>query len=120
MIGENDTNKRCVRSIIGLYFQNLSRVGLWPLSDSLRKLSITGIIAGISNLEDLEDESSRCSYDCLCTKREYIKPRLQEALDDILRTIEGFCLDCVKTEGLSSEEQSCRIPHAPEKWRALE
>ncbi|KAI9761881.1 MAG: hypothetical protein M1840_001534 [Geoglossum simile] len=119
MVKGHDTDRQCVRSIVGLYFQNLLKVGLWPLSDSLRKYSVSDIITKISDLEELEDDSTRCSPDCLCMRREYIKPRLQEALEDIFRDIEGFCLDCAKTEGFSSEEQSCRIPHPVENWRVL-
>jgi hypothetical protein len=118
MMEGDDNGKQCIRSAVGHYFQNLSKIGLWPLSDSLRKLSVSDIITKVSNLEDLEDDFSRCSYDCLCARKEYIKPRLQEALEEIRRTIVGFCLDCAKTEGVSNGYQSCRVPHPPEEWRA--
>jgi hypothetical protein len=120
MIDIATTNdKQCTRSVIGLYFLNLSKVGLWPLSDALRKFSVSSIVDKIVDLEDLDDDNSLCTYTCPCTKKEYIKPRVQEASEMILSAIEGLCLDCAKTDGVSSQEQRCRIPHAPEKWREV-
>jgi len=103
----------CLRQVVGLFYYNLSYIGLWPLSEKIAGMSLNEVKKKVS---ELTPRIQSCgNYNCPCTKTgtmaSEIKNILQQKIQDAINSTSGLCLDCVKAGGKSDEKAKCRVPH---------
>lgn len=107
------------RSVAGKYFQSLYSVGLWPLSETIGKLKVADIKAKIASFTVGSScrgyGTCRCTSDTNTTAGTNIKATLVKAIDNVLLSGKGLCLDCVKTGDRAERAEECRIPHSTQK-----
>ena len=100
----------CVCSVISSYFQGISTIGVWPPSEVPRKSSISDIQTKILRLTVSFSSCLAVRSRCTCDEKgSTIKRQLEGAVNDITNNVNGFCLDCVKSEG--GRGKQCRISH---------
>lgn len=95
---------------IGYHFAQLSKSGLWPITQKLRKTSFTTISDGFSIFEVYEDGiSGTCFYSDNCdSPRIEIKQLIKETTETAAEKLKGWCLTCVKSGRYTKESPNCR------------
>ena len=83
---------------IGYYFAQLSKSGLWPITQKLQQTSLIAISAGLSKIQGYWDgDVSRNSYSTHCSSPKMdIKKLIEQAEKNATEKVKGLCLDCVK------------------------
>lgn len=111
------------RSLVGIYFQSLYSVGLWPLSEAIGKLKVADIKAKIASIAVTRCGGTNCYGNCWgasgkdITAGANMKATLVRAVDNVPLSGRGLCLDCVKTGDRAERAGECRIPHSTERLR---
>lgn len=89
----------------GTYFFELSRLGLWPLSDDFLARSFVHMTSSLSDFRD-PPVTMRC--DCsVCTAG--LKYVATQAVHEVAETaLHGLCVTCVRAQRLSGGDGNCR------------
>ena len=107
-----DINHRfCDRLMkIGYYFAQLSKLGLWPITQQLHETSFVNIRALLTKIKGYSDRDvSRSSYDQYCSSPSLDVRQLTERIaPNSARNLEGLCLNCVKHGKYTREDANCR------------
>lgn len=106
----------------GFYFLELSRLGLWPISESLRQCSVEQVFDKLSAFQLPPDIGSllaryhntfygpsRSSTLCSCkTCRTSFSVQLQDVVDEQRKELGGLCLTCVRAGKTSLAKGNCQ------------
>lgn len=100
----------CLRSKRTLqYFQELFRLGLWPITGSMRESAINSILAKFKQFPSLRGDFNIVPGDssCDCTLINF-KQALRDAAARVESTAKGLCLTCVQNGKLSARDGNCQ------------
>ena len=102
----------------GHFFQELVRLGLWPLSRIIHQTNLSTISSQLLHFKNYyADERSgqrnsgyyEDSY-CICDRIDF-KSKLENAVNDASVLQQGLCLCCVKQGKITGDEGNCREMH---------
>lgn len=92
----------------GSYFLELSRLGLWPVSETSRKCSIEQVF---SKLSEFQTYSANTLFTPVCsckTCKADFKDDILRFITDRRRSLKGLCLTCVRAGRASAETGNCQ------------
>ena len=96
---------------IGYYFAQLSKYGLWPITQQLHKTSFVNITAALTKIKGHydRDDVSRGYYGYNCNSPSIdIRQLTEQIAPNAARNLEGLCLNCVKHGKYTREDANCR------------
>lgn len=100
----------CLRSTRILhYYGELMRLGLWPITDSTRALTIDSILVKFTQYENLPGDFGD-NGPCKCTPIDFKKLLAREA-KHMEKACKGLCLKCVQNGRFSPREGNCQAMH---------
>ena len=89
----------CAYAVLGHHFQELTRIGLWPLSMSLHKASTKGV------LQKLEKYKPCTQTYCGCSSL-VLSPKVKSIVQDF-SVQRGLCLECYRNGKYSPSSGNC-------------
>ncbi|MCJ1464411.1 hypothetical protein MMC07_003024 [Pseudocyphellaria aurata] len=91
------------------YFRELLRVGLWPITGSMRETTVKSTLAKFRQYEnkqaDIEMLGGFAACDCIRTD---FSRELQSAATAMEKTFKGLCLRCVQNGKFSVRDGNCQ------------
>lgn len=100
----------CLRSKrIIHYFQELLRIGLWPITGSMRETTISSILTKLQQYQNLPGDfnvfgGNGSSCGCILTN---FKLALHEAATKVELATRGLCLTCAQNGRISTQDGNC-------------
>ena len=92
---------------IGYYFAQLSKSGLWPITQKLRTTSFITTSAALSKFKGDWDENVK--FNPCCSSPKIVTSRLyKEATKAATEKLKGLCLSCVEHGRFTKENPNCR------------
>ena len=114
-----DNNQACeLLSKAGHFFQELVRLGVWPLSRIVHQTNLSTMsnqllhfrnyISDMPGTSDDKDTDTNFSHRRCRNNRIDFKSKLEVAVEDAFQLQEGLCLRCVKQGKVTRDEGNCR------------
>lgn len=94
----------------GSYFLELSRIGLWPISEMSHKCSIDQVFNKLSEFQNYPVERpDRYSSSCNCkTCKINFKDKIVRVVTEQRKLLKGLCLTCVGAGRISAGTSNCQ------------
>ena len=94
---------------VGNYFAQLSKSGLWPITQQFHETSFVKIIAQSSKLKGYWDGNvTRGSYSQHCSSPNFDVKQLREQFaHNACKNLKGLCLNCVKHGRYTRKDPNC-------------
>ena len=95
---------------IGIYLAQVSKYGLWPITQQLHKTSFVNITAAFTKIKGYFDRDIwRGSFGYNCSSPSIdIRQLTERTAPNAARNLEGLCLNCVKDGKYTREDANCR------------
>ena len=95
---------------IAIYFAQLSKHDLWPITQQLHKTSFVNITVALTKIKGYWDRDvSRGSYGYNCGSPSIdIRQFTERNALNAARNLTGLCLNCVKDGKYTGEDANCR------------